>query len=154
MQNVTATALWDLWRLILRLTMGFYWLYFSSQKWFGIEWVHALLVDAAQNHPISAMRILLTEIVIPNWEIITVTQTLLEAAIGILLLIGFVTKAIGVLSALLSFELLVAFMGSLDAPAFIWFYVLSAMTNFTLTASDAGRVFGLDGFLSARSHDQ
>lgn len=45
--------------------------------------------------------------------------------IGILLLIGFLTKAVGVLSALLSFELLTTFMGSLDAPVFIWFYVFS-----------------------------
>lgn len=54
--------------------MGFYWLYFSSQKWFGFEWVRPILIHAAQSHPISAMRILLAEFVIPNWQIITETH--------------------------------------------------------------------------------
>ena len=154
MQKVNSSTLWDLWRVILRLTMGFYWLYFSSQKWFGIEWIRPLLIDAAQNHPMITMRVLLTDFVIPNWKIITETQTVLEAIIGIVLLIGFLTKAIGILSALLSFELLTIFMGSIDAPVFVWFYVLSAMTSLTLAASDAGRIFGLDGFRGARSHNR
>lgn len=154
MRKINASTRWGIWRVILRLTMGFYWLYFSSQKWFSIEWVRPLLTEAAQTHPLSTMRVLLTEFVIPNWKIITETQTVLEAIIGILLLIGFLTKATGVLSALVSFELLTIFMGSLDAPVIVGFYVLSAMTSLTLAASDAGRIFGLDGFLSARSQNR
>ena len=127
--------------------MGFYWLYFSSQKWFDNAWVKPILDQAAVTNPNQTIGSILRDFVIPNWQLIITFQTVLEAAIGILLLIGLFTRVAGILGTLLASSLLLTFIGSLDVPVFVWFYLLSAFTNLTVAISDAGRNFGLDSLL-------
>ena len=127
--------------------MGFYWLYFSSQKWFDNGWVKPILDQAAATNPNQAIGSILMDFVIPNWQPIIIFQTVLEGAIGILLVIGLLTRVDGILGTLLASTLLLTFIGSLDAPVFVWFYLLSAFTNLTVAISDAGRSFGLDSLL-------
>ena len=127
--------------------MGFYWLYFSSQKWFDNAWVKPILDQAASTNPNQTIGTLLRDFVIPNWQPLTTFQTVLEAVIGILLLIGLLTRVAGILGTLLASTLLLTFIGSLDAPVFVWFYLLSAFANLTVAISDAGRNFGLDSLL-------
>jgi len=132
--------------------MGFYWLYFSSQKWFDNSWVKPILEHAAASNPNPAYTALLTNLVIPNWLIITQIQTITEAMIGSLLLIGFLTRIAGTLGAILTINLAVCFLGLLNEPALVWFYVLSASSSMTVAVSDAGRIFGIDGMLTNKLH--
>lgn len=133
--------------------MGFYWIYFSSQKWFDDAWVKPILEQAARSNPIPILSRLMDTLVLPNWLILTRAQTILEAAIGILLLIGLLTRVAGSLGGLLAAFLLISFLGSLDAPVFVWFYILTSMTSVTVALSDAGKELGLDGLLAKRWKD-
>ncbi len=135
---------------MLRLIIGFYWFYFSSQKWFDYSWVKPILDHAAETNPIPALAGLLRDSVIPNWQIITRTETIMEAAIGVLLVIGLLTRIAGTLGAFLASGLLFAFLGSLDAPVFAWFYILSALMSLTVSLSDAGKILGLDAVLATK----
>lgn len=150
MKKSPLSQIWDAWKTVLRLFIGFYWLYFSSQKWFDYQWVKPILDRAAETNPIPTYAALLRNIVIPNWQIITRTQTVLEAVIGILLVIGLLTRVAGILGAILAINLLVSFFGSLNEPAFLWFYIFSAFMSLTVALSDAGKTFGLDGMLAAK----
>ena len=96
------------------------------------------------------MGIILSDFVIPNWQPITTSQTILEAVIGTLLLIGLFTRVSGILGTLLASTLLVTFLGSIDAPVFIWFYLLSASASLTVAISDAGKSLGLDRLLEKK----
>jgi len=60
----------------------------------------------------------------------------------------------GILGALLSFELLLAFVGSPDAPVIIWFYLFSAVTCLTVAIINAGEVFALDRLIIERSRSR
>lgn len=127
--------------------MGFYWIYFSSQKWFSTAWVKPVLDESAATNPIRIVGMVLRDFVIPSWQPITTFQTVLEAIIGILLLIGLFTRVAGILGTILASTLLLTFIGSLDAPVFVWFYLISAVANMTVAILNAGRNFGLDSLL-------
>ena len=150
MRKPTTARIWNAWRVFLRLLVGFYWLYFSSQKWFNNAWVKPILDGAASTNPIRTVGIILRDFVIPNWQPITTSQTILEAAIGTLFLIGLFTRVSGILGTLLASTLLVTFLGSIDAPVFIWFYLLSASASLTVAISDAGKSLGLDSLLEKK----
>lgn len=103
--------------------------------------------QAAATNPNQTIGGILRDFVIPNWQPIIIFQTVLETAIGLLLLVGLFTRVVGILGTILASSLLLTFIGSLDAPVFVWFYLLSAFTNLTVAISDAGRNFGLDSLL-------
>ena len=143
-------AIGSVWVVVLRLVVGVYWVYFSSQKWFDSGWVKPVLDQAANNNPIPTMRTFLMASVIPNWQILTSAQTILEAAIGIMLLVGLLTRVAGTLGAVLAFTLLATFLGSLDAPVVVWFYLFSALMSLCVAMLDCGKTFGIDGVLAVR----
>jgi uncharacterized membrane protein YphA (DoxX/SURF4 family) len=140
----------SVWIVTLRLIVGVYWLYFSSQKWFDYSWVKPVLDLAAVDNPIPAFRSILMEFVIPNWQTLTGSQTVMEAVIGVLLLLGLLTRVAGILGAVLATGLLAVFLGSLDAPVFIWFYILSALMSLSVALLDAGKTLGADRILAAK----
>ncbi len=37
----------ELWALAVRLSTGFFWLFFASQRWFNVGWVRDLFTTAA-----------------------------------------------------------------------------------------------------------
>jgi uncharacterized membrane protein YphA (DoxX/SURF4 family) len=144
------TRLWNDWKALLRVLLGVYWLYFSSQKWFDISWVKPILEEAARTNPVPLVSIALSNVVIPNWQSFTILQTVTEAAIGALLLIGFLTRFAGTLGAILGSTLLLTFLGALDAPVFAWFYIFTATSSLTVATSDSGKRLGIDQFLERK----
>lgn len=139
-----------LWIAILRVIVGSYWLYFSSQKWFNTSWVKPILDESARTNPIPLVRNLISTLVISNWQAITAIQTILEATIGLLLLVGLLTRVAGILGALLATTLLVCFSGFADIALVFWFYLLSATASLTVAISDAGKTVGLDGLIAKK----
>jgi hypothetical protein len=57
----------EAWASLFRVVVGIYWLYFASQKWQGVGWMHGLMIATAKANPIPGLHELLTSVVVPNW---------------------------------------------------------------------------------------
>src|SRR5437588_469217 len=96
----------DVWQSLVRLGVGAYWLYFASQKWpapfglppHGIGWMHKLLVDSAQTNPVPGLGALLTQLVLPNWQLFATAQAVAETTVAVLLIIGLATRPAALLA--------------------------------------------------------
>ncbi len=72
------------WPSLFRIVVGVYWLYFASQKWQGIGWMHPVLVEAARVNPIPGLHELLVSVVVPNWVPFALAQSAGETTVAIL----------------------------------------------------------------------
>ena len=62
------------WPSLLRVTVALYWLYFASQKWNGIDWMHGLIKATADANPIPGLHEVLEAVVVPNWFVFGLLQ--------------------------------------------------------------------------------
>jgi len=128
------SRLTDLWALALRLSTGFFWLYFASQRWFNIGWVRELFTTAAANNYIPFYGMLLRDLV-ANWFTLAWAVTVAETVLGIMLVLGLFPRVAGGLGALMALNLLLTFgfcscpWNEADAPMVFWFYFSAFMLN-------------------------
>ncbi len=126
------------WPSVFRFVVGIYWLYFASQKWQGVGWMRDVIKSTAQANPIPGLHEFLVSVVVPNWFLFAVGQSVGETLVGLLLILGLGTRWAGILGLLLAanLALTVAFANSDDG--FRWLYYLALLANVQVIVSGPG----------------
>lgn len=128
----------DGWHALYRVGIGLFWLYFASQKWQGVGWMHGLMVAAARANPIPGLHELLVQVVVPNWELFAICQAVGETVVGIALVLGLATRKAAVLGFLLSLNLALTVAFAAGDLGFRWLYYLAVLANAELVFSEPG----------------
>ena len=127
----------EAWASVFRIAIGLYWLYFASQKWQGVGWMHDLMVSTARVNPIPGLHELLVSVVVPNWLPFALGQAAGETVVAILLILGVATRWAGILGLLLAVNLaLTVAFGAEDG--FKWLYYLAVLANAQVIVSGPG----------------
>jgi uncharacterized membrane protein YphA (DoxX/SURF4 family) len=127
----------EAWASVFRIAIGLYWLYFASQKWQGVGWMHDLMVSTAKVNPIPGLHELLVSVVVPNWLPFALAQAAGETVVAILLILGVATRWAGILGLLLAVNLaLTVAFGAEDG--FKWLYYLAVLANAQVIVSGPG----------------
>ena len=138
----------DLWRALFRIAVGFFWLYFASQKWGGVGWMRGLIEAAPASNPIPGLHEFLALVVAPNWFVFALGQAIAETAVGFLLVLGLVTRPAALLGLFLSLNLALVIAFEVADPGLRWLYYLAVLVNAELVVADPGRpALGGAGFL-------
>jgi len=138
------------WQIVLRLTVGGYWMFFSYSKWFDRTWTHDILATAAAGNNIPLYRDLL-QIAAPNWAAVAFFITILEGIIGALLVVGLFTRLAAVAGTLLGLNLFLTFTfcscpWTNDFPLVFWFYFGPLLLNVQLIFDKSSNVYGIGRF--------
>jgi uncharacterized membrane protein YphA (DoxX/SURF4 family) len=128
----------EAWPSLLRVAAGLYWLYFASQKWQGIGWMRNLMSSAAQANPIPGLHEFLVDVVVPNWFIFALGQSVAETVVAVLLIFGLGTRWAGILGFLLAANLALTVAFSVSDPGFRWLYYLALLVNAQVVVSGPG----------------
>ena len=123
---------------LFRVVVGLYWLYFASQKWQGVGWMHSLIDSSARANPIPGLHEFLVSVVAPNWFLFAVGQAVAETVVAVALILGLATRWAGILGLLLAanLALTVAFIANDDG--FRWLYYLAVLINAQVIVSGPG----------------
>jgi uncharacterized membrane protein YphA (DoxX/SURF4 family) len=123
---------------LFRVVVGLYWLYFASQKWQGVAWMHSLIDSSARANPIPGLHEFLVSVVAPNWFLFAVGQAVAETVVAVALILGLATRWAGILGLLLAanLALTVAFIANDDG--FRWLYYLAVLINAQVIVSGPG----------------
>jgi uncharacterized membrane protein YphA (DoxX/SURF4 family) len=130
----------EIWPSVVRITAGAYWVYFASQKWQGIGWMHGVMQAAAQANPIPGLHEFLTGVVVPNWVVFALAQTACEHIAAILLILGLATRWAGILGLLLAVNLALTVGFAVNDDGFRWLYYLAVVVNAQVIAGGAGSI--------------
>jgi uncharacterized membrane protein YphA (DoxX/SURF4 family) len=130
----------ELWPSLFRIVVGLYWLYFASQKWQGIGWMHAVLVSAARVNPIPGLHEFLVSVVVPNWVPFALAQTVAENVTAVLLILGLATRWAGILGFLLATNLALTVGFAVTDDGFRWLYYLAVLANAQVIVSGPGPI--------------
>jgi uncharacterized membrane protein YphA (DoxX/SURF4 family) len=128
----------DLWRALFRIAVGFYWLFFASQKWTGVGWMRRLIEAAPASNPIPGLHEFLALVVAPNWYLFAIVQTVGETVVGVFLILGLATRRAAILGLLLSLNLALVVAFEVGDPGGRWLYYLAVLVNAELVVVDAG----------------
>jgi uncharacterized membrane protein YphA (DoxX/SURF4 family) len=136
----------EVWRSLFRIGVGGYWLYFAAQKWpaplglppHGIGWVHPLLEQSARTNPVPGLGQLLSQLVLPNWQVFATAQAAGETAVGVLLILGLATRPVALLGTLLAINLSLTIAFLDPDPGLRWLYYLPVLASFEVFVSGAG----------------
>jgi uncharacterized membrane protein YphA (DoxX/SURF4 family) len=123
---------------VCRVGVGGYWLFFASQKWGGVGWVHPLMVSAAQRNPIPGVHALLAQVVVPNWFTFAVLQTVGETLTGVLLVVGLATRLAGGLGTLLAIGLSLSIAFDDTDVGARWLYYLPVFASLAIAVNGPG----------------
>src|SRR5438128_10820963 len=128
----------DAWPSVFRIVVGIYWLYFASQKWQGVGWMQGVIKSTAQSNPIPGLHEFLVGVVVPNWFLFAVGQSIGETLVAVLLILGLATRWAAVLGVLLALNLASTVAFGLNDDGFRWMYYLAVIANAQVIASGAG----------------
>jgi uncharacterized membrane protein YphA (DoxX/SURF4 family) len=127
----------EAWASLFRVVVGVFWLYYASQKWQGVGWMHDLITKTATVNPIPGLHELLVQVVAPNWFPFAVAQGAGETVVAVLLILGLATRWVGVLGLLLALNLALTVAFAAD-PGFRFLYYLAVLVNAQVIVSGAG----------------
>jgi putative oxidoreductase len=139
----------DAWRLVYRLTVGCFWLYYGSQKWRGVGWMRPLMQHAAAVNPIPGLQQLLAAVVAPNWQVFAVLQGAGETLVGALIVLGLLTRPAAALATLLALNVSFTVAFELSDFGLRWLYYLAILASAELFFGPAGPL-ALDRLLAKR----
>ena len=125
------------WSSLFRIAVGLFWLYYASQKWQGVGWMHSLMISTAKANPIPGLHELLVNVVVPNWLPFALAQAAGETIVAILLILGLGTRWIAILGLLLAGNLALTVAFAAD-PGFRWLYYLAVLVNAQVIVSGPG----------------
>jgi uncharacterized membrane protein YphA (DoxX/SURF4 family) len=117
-------------------------------KWFDRSWVGNLLNAAADGSYIPLYNQLL-KYAAANSGILALVITILETTIGVLILLGVMTRVGGTIGALIDLNLLLTFgfcrcsWTQTDFPLTFWFYFFPLILNVQVIFDKSSRTFGL-----------
>jgi uncharacterized membrane protein YphA (DoxX/SURF4 family) len=123
---------------VSRIGLGAYWLYFASQKWGGVSWVHPLIVAAGARNPVPGVHELLVRVVTPNWFLFAEAQTAGETVAGALLLVGLATRWAAGLAVLLSVGLSLSIAFTIPDLGLRWLYYLAFFASLAIAVNGPG----------------
>jgi len=127
------------WPSLIRLTAGLFWLYFSMQKWQGIDWMKSVIKSTADANPIPGLHQFLTDVVVPNWQLFALGQAAGETLAAVLLILGLATRWAGILGLLLAANLALTVAFAVSDDGFRWLYWLAVVVNAQVIVSGPGR---------------
>ena len=130
----------ELWPSLFRIVVGLYWLYFASQKWQGIGWMHAVLVSAARVNPIPGLHEFLVSVVVPNWVPFALAQTIAENVTAVLLILGLASRWAAALGFLLAVNLALTVGFAVNDDGFRWLYYLAVLASAQVIVSGPGPI--------------
>jgi len=125
------------WASVFRIVVGLYWLYYASQKWQGVGWMHSLMISTAKANPIPGLHEFLVQVAVPNWFLFAVAQGAGETVVAVLLVIGLGTRWVAILGLLLAINLALTVAFAAD-PGFRFLYYLAVLINGQVIVSGAG----------------
>jgi uncharacterized membrane protein YphA (DoxX/SURF4 family) len=128
----------DFLQSVARIGLGAYWLYFASQKWSGVSWVHPLIVAAGAQNPVPGVHELLVRVVTPNWFLFAEAQTAGETLAGALLVLGLATRWAAGLAVLLSVGLSLSIAFTIPDLGLRWLYYLAVFTSLAVAVNGPG----------------
>ena len=130
----------EAWPSLFRVTVGLYWLYFASQKWQGVGWMHDLMIATAKANPIPGLREFLTSVVVPNWLPFALGQAVGETIVAVLLIVGLGTRWAAIVGTLLAANLALTVAFAVNDDGFRWLYYLALLATAQVIASGAGPI--------------
>jgi uncharacterized membrane protein YphA (DoxX/SURF4 family) len=128
----------DAWPSLFRIVVGLYWLYFASQKWQGVQWMHGVMDQMAKVNPIPGLHELLVSVVAPNWLPFALAEAVAETVVAVLLILGLATRWVGVLGVLLATGLALTVAFAVNDPGFRWLYYLGVLVSAQVIVSGPG----------------
>ena len=128
----------ELFASIFRIVVGLYWLYFASQKWQGVGWMHGVIDSMAKNNPIPGLHEILVSFVAPNWFLFALAEAAGESLVAVLLILGLATRGAGILGLLMATGLALTVAFGVTDDGFRWLYYLGVLVNAQVIASGPG----------------
>ena len=128
----------ELFASIFRIVVGLYWLYFASQKWQGVGWMHGLIDSMAKDNPIPGLHEILVSFVAPNWFLFALAEAAGETLVAVLLILGLATRGAGILGLLMATGLALTVAFGVNDDGFRWLYYLGVLVNAQVIASGPG----------------
>ncbi len=128
----------ELFASIFRIVVGLYWLYFASQKWQGVGWMHGVVDSMAKDNPIPGLHEILVSFVAPNWFLFALAEAAGETLVAVLLILGLATRGAGILGLLMATSLALTVAFSVSDDGFRWLYYLGVLVNAQVIASGPG----------------
>lgn len=143
-----SAAVTGAWQSLFRLLVGVYWLYFAATKWpvdlglsnHGIDWVHPIMVTVSRVEPIDPVRQLMVQVVLPNWQVFAIAQTVGETLVGALLILGLLTRPAALLGTLLAIGLSLTIAFADTDVGLRWLYYLPILASFEVFVQGPGSV--------------
>jgi uncharacterized membrane protein YphA (DoxX/SURF4 family) len=130
----------EAWPSLFRVTVGLYWLYFASQKWQGVGWMHDLMIATAKANPIPGLREFLTSVVVPNWLPFALGQAVGETIVAVLLIVGLGTRWAAIVGTLLAANLALTVAFAVNDDGFRWLYYLALLATSQVIVSGPGPI--------------
>jgi uncharacterized membrane protein YphA (DoxX/SURF4 family) len=127
----------EAWASLFRIVVGTYWLYYASQKWHGVGWMHSLMISTAKANPIPGLHDFLVQVAVPNWFLFAVAQAAGETVVAVLLILGLGTRWAAILGLLLAINLALTVAFAAD-PGFRFLYYLAVLVNAQVIVSGPG----------------
>jgi len=127
----------EAWASIFRIVVGLNWLYYASQKWQGVGWMHSLIISTAKANPIPGLHDFLVQVAVPNWFLFGVAQGAGETVAAVLLILGLGTRWAAILGLLLAINLALTVAFAAD-PGFRFLYYLAVLVNGQVIVSGPG----------------
>ena len=135
-----------LWRSLFRIGVGVYWLYFAATKWpapiglppSGADWVHPIMIQVSRVDPLPGARELMAQVVLPNWHLVVIGETVAETVVGVLLIVGLATRPAAVLGTLLALGLSLTVAFANADVGLRWLYYLPVLATFEVFVNGAG----------------
>lgn len=128
----------EAWPSLFRIVVGVFWLYFASQKWQGVGWMHPLIDAAAKANPIPGLHEILVSIVAPNWFLFALGQAAAETVVAVLLILGLGSRWAGIVGFLLAANLSLTVAFTVDDVGARWLYYLAVLVNAQVIVAGAG----------------
>ena len=128
----------ELFASIFRIVVGLYWLYFASQKWQGVGWMHGVMDSMAKDNPIPGLHEILVSFVAPNWFLFALAEAAGETLVAVLLILGLATRGAGFLGLLMATGLALTVAFGVNDDGFRWLYYLGVLVNAQVIASGPG----------------
>lgn len=128
------------------MVVGGYWVFFSHQKWFDRSWVERTINTAAQGNYLPVYSQILKQLVVPNSSTLALLTTILEAAVGFMLILGILTRIAAIVGSLIDINLTMIFgfcNCTADFPLVFWFYFAPFLLNVQLIFDRSSEAFGI-----------
>lgn len=130
----------DVFASLFRIVVGLYWLYFASQKWQGVGWMHGVMDSMAKDNPIPGLHEVLVSFVAPNWFLFALAEAAGETLVAVLLILGLATRGAGILGLLMATGLALTVAFGVNDDGFRWLYYLGVLVNAQVIASGSGPI--------------